>query len=315
MKQPFFSIGVVTYNRPDFLREAIRSILAQDFGDFEVIIGNDYTAVPVTPESLGEADPRVRICNHPRNLGEMKNLNAVLAEARGRYFTWLCDDDAFLPGFFQAAFDAFSKDPSVHCAFSSFVSGGEYPSAQAPADPMLEKISGADFLLRYLRREIRTVGCYGFFETGFLRSLGGFQQLGNGFSPYADNLLAIQAGGSPAVAFFQHPLVFFRTHENSMSFTSKSVVAYRTAQTDFLERSARVFRQALTPDEYKQAMNALLRWCIADIFHVMARSGSRTPSSMLSYGTQTLAETARLGGSRIATGLYFLRKAVASLFR
>ena len=42
--QPFFTIGVTTYNRRDMLVDCLQSILAQTFIDYEVIIGNDYVA-------------------------------------------------------------------------------------------------------------------------------------------------------------------------------------------------------------------------------------------------------------------------------
>jgi glycosyltransferase involved in cell wall biosynthesis len=81
--RPFFSIGVTTYNRHELLRETLNSILAQSFTDFEVIVGNDYTQEVLTGEMLGITDPRIRFVNHPRNLREVGNMNALLEMAKG----------------------------------------------------------------------------------------------------------------------------------------------------------------------------------------------------------------------------------------
>jgi glycosyltransferase involved in cell wall biosynthesis len=92
MKNPFFSIGLTTYNRKDLLIQTLNSLQAQTFTDFEIIIGNDYTEEILTSESLGIRDPRIRIINNRKNIGERENMNSLLGEARGRYFTWQFDD-------------------------------------------------------------------------------------------------------------------------------------------------------------------------------------------------------------------------------
>src|SRR5512138_3932148 len=73
---PLFSIGITTYERRELLKETLGSITRQTFGDFEAIVGNDHTSVPLSRRLLGVEDPRVRIVNHPANLGEVRNMNA-----------------------------------------------------------------------------------------------------------------------------------------------------------------------------------------------------------------------------------------------
>ena len=68
------------------------------------------SSCPVTPR---HHDPRIRFVNHPTNLREVGNMNALLREATGRYFTWLFDDDLYEPGFLKAAYDAPWKAPGT----------------------------------------------------------------------------------------------------------------------------------------------------------------------------------------------------------
>src|SRR6266576_6222332 len=106
---PLFSIGVTTYNRVELLVETLNSITAQTFGDFEVIVANDNPNRTVTAESLGVSDPRIRFVNNPKNLGELDNMNSLLALSRGRYFTWIADDDLYASDFLERANDALQK--------------------------------------------------------------------------------------------------------------------------------------------------------------------------------------------------------------
>ena len=68
-KLPPITVGVMTYDRIEFLKETIRSVLSQTFTDFELIIGNDCPSVPVDFKVLGiRKDSRVKIINHLENL-------------------------------------------------------------------------------------------------------------------------------------------------------------------------------------------------------------------------------------------------------
>ena len=177
--KPFLSIGVTSYKRYDLLRECLTSILQQEFADFEIIVGNDYPEQKISAEFLGIDDPRIRYINHPRNMGPIHNANALLSMANGRYFTWLADDDMYLPSFLKTA-HAFLMDcdyPS--CIFTSYVQGESYPLAIEELEGKPEIYKGTEFLKQYLLKNIRTIGCYGVFASAYLRSIGGMEHIGN----------------------------------------------------------------------------------------------------------------------------------------
>ena len=271
--RPYFSIGVTTFNRRELLIETLMSILAQSFVDFEVIVGNDNPSQLVTLDMLGIDDPRVRILNHTVNLGEIGNMNELLAESQGIFFTWLADDDIYNPDFLQAVRDAHEQWGAVNCVFTSYANGSDYNSAKVAYDDKIRQISGKDFLRDYLARKILTLGCYGIFETRYLRSIGGMVQLGSGFSPYSDNLLAIKAGLLESLCYIDAPLLFFRTHLGSISFTSPDIGAYVSAQDALCQVAVEVLRaKQLRPDLRQNLFNLLGRWCITDAFHVLCRS-------------------------------------------
>jgi glycosyltransferase involved in cell wall biosynthesis len=283
--RPYFSIGVTTFDRRELLVETVASILAQSFGDFEVIVGNDNPAQSLTLQSLGIDDQRVRILNHVANLGEIGNMNELLAQSRGRYFTWLADDDLYAPDFLQAVRDAHERFGPVSCVFSSYVSGVTWEPGRVAYEQNMLLLSGRDFLCDYLARKIQTLGCCGVFDIQYLRQEGGIVRLGSGFSPYSDNLLAIEAGALDRVCYIAAPLLFFRTHPDSISFSSPDVNAYFTAQEDLCARALAVFRLPQLRSNLQQNLYQLLgHWCMTFMFHVMRRPRNRpSVSTLITY--------------------------------
>ncbi len=282
--RPFFSIGVTTYDRPALLKETLESISRQTFSDFEVLVGNDNPRDQLSGEFLGIEDGRISFINRPSNLGELGNMNALLDASRGRYFTWLADDDLYAETFLEDVYSALVKyDPPV--VYTSYVTGEcsrfeETARAGGQSGRLLE---GFTFLGEYLSHSLKAIGCYGVFRKECLQQLGGMEKLGNGFSPYSDNLLAIKSGTFDHVAYLDSPLLFFRTHDLSISYTSPSIDAYRSAQEALLAKCVPILTQASPNGECPTNLYRLLLWCIQDFDSVVRRAGAIRAGQALSY--------------------------------
>jgi hypothetical protein len=96
---------IPTYARLDQLREAVDSALGQTLGDSEVVVVDDGSPAPVRLPS----HPRLRVVRLPRNRGGAAARNAGLHEARGRYVTYLDDDDRLLPHHLEVALDGLAE--------------------------------------------------------------------------------------------------------------------------------------------------------------------------------------------------------------
>lgn len=93
---PYFSVVVTTYNRPELLECALDSLEKQGFKDFEVILIND-NGRPV--EQILECfEFPILYVRQGYNTGPAAARNTALKLARGRYVTFLDDDDCYLPG-------------------------------------------------------------------------------------------------------------------------------------------------------------------------------------------------------------------------
>ena len=93
MPNPFFTVITVTYNSSQFVRDAIESVLASTFTDFELIIGDDFST-DNTWEIINEYnDPRIVKYRNETNLREYPNRNKALNMARGEWVIFIDGDD------------------------------------------------------------------------------------------------------------------------------------------------------------------------------------------------------------------------------
>ena len=94
---PNVTILIPTYNRAGLLPEALRSVRAQTYENFELIILDD-ASTDATKEIILPflKDPRVRYIAHPCNIGIATNRNHGLSVARGQYVAMLDSDDVWL---------------------------------------------------------------------------------------------------------------------------------------------------------------------------------------------------------------------------
>ncbi len=266
---PFFSIGVTTYNRRELLKQTLLSILDQSFKDFEVIVGNDYTQETLSPELFGIDDPRVRFVNHPENLGEVDNMNALLGLSRGRYFTWQADDDLYAPEFLSNIHEALTQSGFPACAFSAYgvIEGQVLVDETKLFSGKTYLLQGGQFIQLYLSGKVRAIGTTGVYEVGYLKSLGGVQRLARGnFALYSEYLLLVQSGLLKQMIYIDKPLVLYRNHAESWGCTNQDAAEYKFAGDELLKKGIEVLRQPSLRQDFRQ--NLLGLWKLALHFFV-----------------------------------------------
>lgn len=116
MTSPLVSICIPAYRRPRELREALLSVVGQDFHDLEVVVGDDSGDGEDVVLAIG--DPRVRYIRNHTRLGMAGNWSSTLDHARGQYRALLMDDDVLLPGFLSKTVAALDANPAVGIAFT-----------------------------------------------------------------------------------------------------------------------------------------------------------------------------------------------------
>ncbi len=94
---PQVSVLMPTHNGAAFVAASIQSLLAQSFGDFELIVVDDGSTDDTLDVLARIADPRLTVIASPVNLGPIHARNRAFAAARGRYIAALDQDDLCRP--------------------------------------------------------------------------------------------------------------------------------------------------------------------------------------------------------------------------
>ena len=284
--KPLITIGLTTYNRPDFLRESVKSVLNQTYKNFRLIIGNDYPKSKVTFETLGiEPDSRVEIINYEENIGEIRNLNYLLNESNSKWFTWLADDDLLSKVFLESLLKCVdSKSKNISAIYSNYSSG------LVPKDSFFEdknnqnqiQFSSSNFLKEYVSRKIKLIGTCGLINTKKLKLIGGFPNLNNSSGIYCDGLIPILLSELGDIIFNDKSLVFLRTHDGSQSASSLLLDEYISAEPNFLLSLTRVCMSIEDSKLKDKIIFDMVRWFTENEFIVLFRiaSGSKPLSFM-----------------------------------
>jgi glycosyltransferase involved in cell wall biosynthesis len=136
---PLVSIVIPVYNGANFLEQAIKSALAQTYGNIEVVVVNDGSTDGGATEKVARAfGDRIRYFSKS-NGGCASALNVAIREARGSYISWLSHDDLYVEEKIekQIEFLALQSDPGsciVYGDYSPF--SGPKPLARRPSSAM-----------------------------------------------------------------------------------------------------------------------------------------------------------------------------------
>jgi glycosyltransferase involved in cell wall biosynthesis len=119
---PLVSIGLPVFNGEKYLRQALDSLMAQEFTDFELII-SDNASTDTTEHLCKEyaaQDARIRYIRQTNNIGAVKNFEFVLQEAHSEFFMWAAADDQWATGFAQTLLEGLKKNPTAVGAFCPY---------------------------------------------------------------------------------------------------------------------------------------------------------------------------------------------------
>jgi len=177
---PPVSVIIPTYNRPGLLKEAIGSVLDQEYTGFEVIVVNDAGAdVGDVIDSFN--DKRIRYLTHPENRGLGAARNTGIKSAKGKYIALLDDDDIYYPNHLREMVGALENSgfkvvySDALRALQRKMDGGYktvYKQVTIDSEPF---ISTAFSRVELLTRSIGS-SCSFMFEKDCTRVAGGFDE-------------------------------------------------------------------------------------------------------------------------------------------
>src|SRR5690606_31877358 len=110
---PDVTVLMAVHNAEPYVRDAVTSVLDQDFRNFEFVIVDDgcTDGSSAILDELARADPRIVLIRNAGNRGLTASLNVGLRAARGRYIARMDADDRSLPHRLSRQFDFMERHP------------------------------------------------------------------------------------------------------------------------------------------------------------------------------------------------------------
>jgi glycosyltransferase involved in cell wall biosynthesis len=122
---PLITVIITTCKRPvEILDRAVKSVLAQDYSNYEVIVVNDYPEDKILVQKIGDclssySDTRVHYVVQNANGGACQARNVGIRKATGEYIAFLDDDDEWMPDKLSKQLAGFTSEKigAVSCDF------------------------------------------------------------------------------------------------------------------------------------------------------------------------------------------------------
>lgn len=211
MSTPLVSVCIPTFNRAVFLCDAMNSILAQTFRDFELVV-SDNASTDETPEVLARyRDPRLRLHRNGSNLGLVRNFNRCLQLARAPYVVLCCSDDYWAPQLLEQELLLFEQRPGLSYTHAGSV---VVDANKSPIGPNLLNLrpvtAGQEYFRRFLLEDLNGMNFSSvLYRRDRLMEIGGFDER----LPHTQDLavwarLALRGD----VGYVAQPLLYFRKH-------------------------------------------------------------------------------------------------------
>lgn len=242
---PKVSVIICTYNRAAFLKEAIASVMAQSFSDWELIVINDgstdETATVVA--DFMKQDKRIRYLSQS-NLGLGGTRTKAPMLAKGEYLAFLDDDDFFLPDKLMKQTEFLDKNPDIGMVY------GQVKMVKADNELIrIWPIQGATNFLELIRQcTIQPNACL--VRKTCFEKVGTFNPHMNGSDDYE---MWLRIAREYSIQFVPGTVGAYRWHHNNFSLNTKRRVknllrVYKVLQSQY----------SLNDEEKRQVITSVL---------------------------------------------------------
>jgi len=201
---PRISVIIPCYNQGAYVDEAIASVLAQTYQDFEIFVVNDGSTDPATITTLNALNyPKTKVVHTP-NLGLPGARNLGIQNASGEFILPLDADDKIAPTYLEKALSVITTQPAVGIVYCK---AWMFGTRSGPWD--LPDYKFPDILLS------PRIHCTALFRKTDWEKVGGYSsEMIHGWEDYDFWLSLIEMGRE--VHCIPEVLFYYRQHESSM---------------------------------------------------------------------------------------------------
>lgn len=208
---PLISVLMPAYNSEAFVGEAVASILAQTFTDFELLVIDDGSTDSTRDVLEAIRDPRLRLVSNPHNMGLIRTLNRGLELATGHYVARMDADDVSAPERLERQVEFLESHPDVD-VLGTMVNlinedGKQFGAIRGyPTDPKA--------IHRFLLRECCLIHPSVMFRKNVVLAAGGYLPAARHAEDYD---LWLRLSDHHEIANLAEQLVSYRMHRNQVS--------------------------------------------------------------------------------------------------
>ena len=221
---PCISVLLTSYNREDFIAEAIESVLGQSLTDFELIVSDDHSSDRTVEivNAYASRDSRIRVSVNERNLGDYSNRKRVAGLAQGRFLKDHDSDDVMYRHCLSTMFEPLEAEPRAAFALTGPAGwpGGPSPMLLTPRLAYEREFLGSGLF--------QMGPASALFRTEAFRELGGFPEVAYS----GDYLFWLRACATVNVLLVPGDLFYYRVHAGQEIAKPASVAAYARASGD-----------------------------------------------------------------------------------
>lgn len=253
---PLVSVIIPAYNVAEFIGEALESVFAQTFTDYEVIVVNDGSPdTPALERALAPYMSRI-VYLKQENRGVSAARNNAIAAARGSLIAFLDGDDVWLPNYLEVQVKRIQADPTIDVLYPNVLMFGD-SSDEGEEFMTICPSSGEVTFERLLLQECNVSNCSIARKETIVRA-GGFDESLRSVEDFDLWLRVIKHGGR--IAYHRDVLARYRRRAGSLTadpiWLSEHIleVLQRVKQRTDLTPSERA-----TVDSQHEHFHALLR--------------------------------------------------------
>lgn len=295
---PRVTVVIPTYRRPRLLADALASVLAGSYSDFEVLVANDGVEEDLAPVRAQFPDPRIKWITRPDRLGMLANHVDAFRRAKGDFVANLDDDDSWTPRLLSTLVPILERHRDVSVAFADhFVVDGA-----GVVDPVQTEINSQRWgraqlsegphhpfaKLAAIDRSI-PMQCAAVFRRNALRLADYSESVDTCWDVWTAYLLAKEGG---TAWYVPERLAFYRAHGGSATVTGRAASARSAIYCweRFLDDEAlSTWRSDLEP----RLVGAHFRLAIELLCARTVREGSGHARSAVAIGVASPVSTAR----------------------
>lgn len=256
-------IFILTHNRAEMLKTAIKNCLGQTIGRIPITI-LDNASTDHTADIVAAFDePNIRYLPSERNIGAIANVQRCQKLCTGKHVMIFHDDDQLRPTYLKRALDLLHDHPDANVIVSnaSTIPAQSTPDFSVSTSTAALKLDRAHFAgALYVRNKVAF--CSAVYRRDALKSLD-FEDLNVRFGKWGDRPIMIEAVGEGSAILLSGTYVFSGRHDSQDTHTKNT----QPPHTVWLNRE-RYFR-----DQLGDSLSSILGACFCVMSHRRLKSG------------------------------------------